>query len=1117
MTALRTWLAANGLEPLHDVFAANDIDFDVLRELAESDLEKIGLTLGQRKKVLKAVAALPPPSGAPSAAPEAPTPAPAGAEQRQLTVMFCDLVGSTALSTQVDLEQLRAAIRAFQDVCAGAIARFDGFVAKFMGDGVLAYFGYPKAHENEAERAVYSALRVLEDVARLPPVAGIRLEARIGIATGMVLVGELIGSGTATEQTVIGETPNLAARLQALAKPGTAVIGEATRDLIGNLFELADLGEHALKGMAQPVRAWSVSSERLTVSHFEATTRGTTELVGRDDEIQLLLGRWELSKNGEGQVVLLSGEPGLGKSRLLADMRRRLEGEAVWDIRYQCSPYHANSAFYPVITQLEHVGRIGAHDPPMLKRAKLEQLLALATERTGESLPYFASLLSIPAHEGLALPAAAGPLLKARTLDALMRHLTDLAARRPTLLVVEDVHWIDPSTAELLDRIVAETQAAPVMTLITFRPEYRPSWSGFTHVTALALNRLSRRQCAAMVERVTGGKALPDVVLDQILAKTDGIPLFVEELTKTVLESGLLRETGDRYSLEGPLLPVAIPATLRDSLLARLDRLAPIKQVAQVGAAIGREFSYKLMAAVAGLGDDELSSALAQLAEAELVFVRGTPPESVYTFKHALVQDAAYATLLKSRRAQLHASIAESLPKVVPNIGDNQPELLAHHYTEAGDVEAAVAHWLKAGRRAAQRAANREAIHHLSRGRDLLRALPASRARDEKEVEFLLALGIPQINAKGYTAPETIGVYAEARALCDRIGDTPLRFPVAWGEWTINRARMDMHGCHALVEELKALAHKQSDESRLYAAMHAEWATFIYQGEVEAARAVAAEADALYTPEKFHNHVAIFGGHDPGVCCRTVHSAVLWMGGDVDRAIDEGQRSLALGKELRHAVSIVHGLDYLALLNQYTGDAKAVIRFADEAIKLARELGLPAYVATSSIFRAWALARLGEPQGKIEEIRQALATKNIIISVATDRFHRALLAEVHAGIGDYDGALVVLDEALADLDVSGMRQWESELHRLKGEYVLLRAPAEAEAAARHIEQALAIAAAQKAGSLELRAAMSLARLWSGLGRRPDAQRLLAARRARVSGGAPTADVRAADALLRELA
>jgi class 3 adenylate cyclase len=691
---IATWLHSLGMQQYEAAFRDNAIDAAVLPELTADDLRDLGVNLvGHRRKLLAAIAALRTDVGP---VPET-TAAASAAERRQLSVMFCDLVGSTALSARLDPEDLREVIAAYHRTVAEIVVGFDGFVAKYMGDGVLVYFGYPQAHEDDAERAVRAGLDVIDAVGRLD-VGSVKLQGRVGIATGLVVVGDLIGEGSAQEQSVVGETPNLAARLQALAEPGAVVIAAGTRRLVGDLFEYRDLGGVEVKGIGAPTPAWQVLRPSVVASRFEAL-RGSalSPLVGRNEEIGLLMRRWERAKAGDGQVVLVSGEPGIGKSRITAALEERLHVEPHLRLRYFCSPYHQDSALFPFIEQLGHAAGFIRDDPSAARLEKLEALLARATP-PDEDVAFLADLLSLPALGHHPLPNLSPQRKKERTLEALIRQLEGLARQQPVIMVFEDAHWIDPTSRELLDLTVERVRSLPVLLIVTFRPEFQMPWTGQPQVSMLTLNRLDRRDRTALVAQVAGGKALPDGVIDQIADRTDGVPLFVEELTKSVLESGLLREDRDRYVLDGALPPFAIPTTLHDSQMARLDRLASVRHVAQTGAAIGRDFPYPLLRAVSRLAEDELQAALGRLVASELVFQRGLPPDAVYSFKHALVQDAAHGSLLRDARQQLHAHARNPFPR-----DDGQPARTLRPALRRGRARRKIGRLLGQGRSAVRR------------------------------------------------------------------------------------------------------------------------------------------------------------------------------------------------------------------------------------------------------------------------------------------------------------------------------------------------------------------------------------------------------------------------------
>jgi class 3 adenylate cyclase len=663
-------------------------------------------------------------------------PVAASAERRQLTILICDLVGSTALSARLDPEDMGEIIGAYHRCCAEQIAKADGFVAKYMGDGALAYFGYPQAHEDDAERGVRTALGLTEEVAKLHTGHEATLQVRIGIATGLVVVGDLVGTGEAQERGVVGETPNLASRLQALAEPGQVVISHSTRRLSAGLFEYRDLGKVTLKGLADPVQAWCVTGTSTVPSRFEAQHEtNLTPMVGRDEELELLLRRWQRARLGEGQVVLLSGEPGIGKSRLSVALEERLQDDPHARVQCFCSPHHTDTALYPTIAQLERAAGFERDDAPKAKLDKLASLLGPSSGHENDT-QLLSELLSIPTSDSYTTLNWTHQRKKEKTFDALLRHLQMLSQQRPVFMVYEDIQWIDPSSRELLDMIVERVASLPVLLIITFRPEFGPPWIGQAHVSTLTLRRLGRREGGALVERVAGSNALPEEIMAEIVERADGIPLFAEELTKAVLD-----EAATESASAAQLRAIAVPATLHASLMARLDRLGPVaRETAQVGAAIGREFSYQLIAAVADRSDGALRSGLDQLVDAGLILRRGSPPNATFLFKHALVQDSAYGTLLKTRRQHLHARIAQMLVERLPDQASVRPELVASHYAQAGVADQAIDYWDKAGRLAVARSAMAEAVVHFGKALRLLADLPKSHNVDPENLPCSLLL-----------------------------------------------------------------------------------------------------------------------------------------------------------------------------------------------------------------------------------------------------------------------------------------------------------------------------------------------------------------------------------------
>ena len=812
-----------------------------------------------------------------------------------MTVMFSDLVGSTALSARMDPEDLREVISAYQKCVAETVQRFGGFVAKYMGDGVLIYFGYPQAHEDDAERAVRAGLELVAAVGGLKTHAP--LQTRVGIATGLVVVGDLIGSGASQEQAIVGETPNLAARLQGVAEPNSVVIAESTRKLVGNLFELEDLGAKDLKGIEGPVRAWAALRPSSVESRFEALhASGLTELVGREEELELLLRRWSKAKTGEGQVVLLSGEPGIGKSRLTAALLERIAPEPHTRLRYFCSPQRTDSALFPIISQMERAARF-AHDDTV--QVKLDKLDALLTQSSTphQDAALLSEMLSLPNDGRYPALELTPQQRRQKTLEALHAQVETFARKNPVLMIFEDAHWADPTSLELFGRGVNRIANLPVLLLITFRPEFEPPWIGQSHVAALTLNRLTRLEIEAMIDQVAGNKSMPANVRQEVVARTDGIPLFIEEMTRAVLEAESQR-AAEYVAAAIPSSAVAVPATLHASLMARLDRLGgTAKEVAQIGAAIGREFSHALLAAVAGKPEAELQAALNRIVAAGLLFRQGVPPHATYLFKHALVQDVAYGTLLREPRRLLHARIADTLGSQFVEIADNQPEVLARHCTEAGLIEKAAGLWGKAGQRSLARSALVEAAEQLTRALAQIATLSATPALRREEIRLQVALITPLIHVKGYAAPESKAaaerahlLIEQAEALGEPLEDPLLLFSVLYGIWVGNLIAFNGDVCHDLASHFLALAEKQGTTVPLMVGHRIMGATLVHTGHFAESKTHFDRAFALYDPIE-HRALATRFGADAGVAILGFRSWALWHLGYPEAALaDADQR-----------------------------------------------------------------------------------------------------------------------------------------------------------------------------------------------------------------------------------
>jgi class 3 adenylate cyclase/predicted ATPase len=1060
-------------------------------------------------------------------APQSPDARPDEAERRQLTVMFCDLVGSTPLAEKLDPEELRQVILAYQQVCAAEIRRFDGYLARYVGDGLLVYFSYPQAHEDDTQRAVRAGLGI---VAALPAlntqlrqtvetIHELPLRVRIGIHTGLVVVGDMGGGGYRDPLAVVGETPNIAARVQGIAEPDTVVISAATYRLVQGLFECQGRGPQELKGVSTPVPVYRVLQESGAQSRFEATVRtGLTPLVGRDLEIGLLRERWQRTAQGAGQVVLLSGEPGIGKSRLVQTIKEYVSAEGATRIEFRCSPYHQNSAFYPIIEHLQRLLQFTPHDPPQTKVAKLSQLLASYRFPQADTPSLLASLLSLPQPEG-APPLTFSPQKqKQKTQEALVAWIVEEAEKASVYCAWEDLHWADPSTLELLTLVLDQVPTTRLLALLTFRPDFTPPWRPHAHITQLTLNRLGRPQVEAMVGQVTGGKTFPPEVPQQIVRKTDGVPLFVEELTKMVLESGLVRAVNGHYELTGPLPPLAIPSTLQDSLMARLDRLSTVREIVQLGATLGREFSYEMLHAVFPLNEETLQQGLRQLVEAEVVYQRGLLPQATYLFKHALIQDAAYQSLLKSTRQQYHRQIAKVLEEQFADTTETQPELLAHHYTEAVLVGQAITYWQKAGQRASQRSAHVEAISHLTRGLELLKALPDTPERARQELLLQIALGAPLIATKGYAAPEVGQAYSRARTLCQQLGETPQLFPVLWGLWTFYLQRAETETAHELAEQLLSLAQSVQDPVFRSQAHYALGVTLFYLGAFAPARANLEQGLALYNPQQ-HPHAFLYG-QDARVTCLTIAALVLWLLGYPDQARVWNLEALTQAHQLSHPFRLAWTLNFTAMLSQYRREGHIVRERAEAEIALSSEQGFPYWLALGTVWRGWALAEQGQGEEGIMQIRQGIAAYRATGAELAQSYWLALLAEAYGKGGQGEEGLTLLTKALEIVYKTKARLHEAELYRLKGELTLQSqvrgSKSKVEEAEACFLQAIEIARKQQAKSLELRAVLSLSRLWQHQGKRDEARQMLAEIYGWFTEGFDTKDLQEAEALLEEL-
>jgi class 3 adenylate cyclase/predicted ATPase len=1034
--------------------------------------------------------------------------------------MFCDLADSTRLSGQLDPEDLRDVIRAYQTTSAEVIERFDGYIAQHLGDGLLVYFGYPKAHEDDAQRAVRAGLGLLDAMGplniRLESDHSTRLAVRIGIHTGPVVVGE-IGSGDRREHLALGDTPNLAARLQGLAAPDTVVMSAATARLVHGYFTCQDLGAQTLKGMDTPVRVAQVLGESPAQSRLDvAAASGFTPLVGRETEVTLLRERWAPARDGLGQVVLLSGEAGIGKSRLVQVLTEQVATESqAWLMPYQCSSYHQHSALYPLIELLERVAlRFEREESPQQKLHKLEGFLVQYGLPLAEAVPLFAALLSLPLaaeYTPLHVPPAQQ---KQRTLQTLLTILLRIAAQQPVLFVMEDLHWVDPSTLEFLSLLVDQGPTVRILVLLTFRPDFRPPWTGRAHLTQVTVNRLPRHQAVEVIRQVAHGKDLPPEVMEQIVAKTDGVPLFVEELTKMVLESGLLQEGEDCYALTGPLPPLAIPTTLHDSLMARLDRLATVKGLAQLGATLGREFSYALLHAVSPWDEATVRLGLHQLVAAEFLYQQGQPPQATYRFKHALIQDAAYQSLLRSTRQRYHQHIAQVVEARFPEVCEIQPELLAHHYTEAGLREPAIPYWQHAGQRALQRSANLEAVSHATRGLEVLAALPETQERAQQELALHLTLGPALLSTRGSAAPEVECVYVRASELGRQVGDTPQLFTALWGLSYSHMSRAQIQTACAVGEELLSVARQLQDPVLLLEAHRTLVLPLTILGEFGLALTHAQHGLALYDPQQMRAH-ALRYGQDSGITCRLFGAWCLWLLGYPDQARQWSEAALTDAQRLLHAFTLAQALLFSVVVHHLRRETAVVQERAEVLRALCTEHNFAYYLAWGTVLQGSAWAAQGAWAEGLTQIHEGLAAWRTVGGRALWHWFRALLAEAYGRAGQVEEGQRALSEALETLQTTEDRLYEAEVYRLKGE-LLQQAAAQQAEAEEHLQQALAVGRRQQAKSLELRAATSLARLWQSQGKRQEAYDLLAPVYDWFTEGFDTADLQEAKRVLGDL-
>ncbi len=1102
---LAEWLGSHDLSQYAQTFSDNNIDFSVLPDLTENDLKNIGISsLGHRKKLLKAIRDLVrKPIGTTNVVSAASGGGPSltqprETEFRQVTVVFSDLVGSTQLSENLDPEDLQELIGAYRRECSEAIKRYGGEVAQYFGDGVMAIWGYPNARENDAGSAIHAALEIVSAVPRIS--GAVNLSCRVGICSGPAVVGE-IGDGGGVD--AVGEALNIAARLQTLATPNTVLISESTRRLVSAAFYFQDLGFRELKGVTEPLQVYCVLSAKTTASRFEAAhTDALTPLIGRSGELGLLLDRWQKAKEGDGQIVFLSGIPGVGKSRLLHEIKSHIQAEPHTLLYHQGSPYHAQSAFAPVIVQIEQAAKLTKHDADAERLSKLEGYLPHLPDRSIEPVLLIARLLSIPTGNCLELSGLSPQQIKNKTISVLIDAITAFSVQHPTLCIFEDAHWLDPSTLELLELISTRIDRARVLLVVSCRPEFRPAWINYANTTTLSLNRLSQTEGTALIQNLLKGENLPQSLLDKILQKADGVPLFIEELTSSLLNT-TSRGGGER---RGHLTSPRVPDTLSDALMERLDRVAPSRHLAQVAAVIGREFSFDLLSIASQVDEGDILSALSLLERADIVSRVEIWPGVRFAFKHALLRDAIYDSMLKSKRQHIHADIAAALEQHLSDLAESQPEVLAHHYQEAANHEQAIHYWFKSGQRALAQSANVEAIANFRKALQLLTAQPETPERVKQTIDIQLAMGIPLIAVKGYASAETREAFSQARTLCLRTGNISSYFQALFGlwghSWMCGKNDEALH----MADEFLARAKELSDPVPLMVAHRALGSTLLTIGDFQSSANHFQETIKLSSgaeKQPLYNLYMV----EPQAASLLLQSWDLWFLGYPDQSLSRVSEALALAHDLGHPYTVAFAHYMTSVVHLLRGDARRAFESAEKCYEISKEQRFSLYVILSRISRGRALGELGRLAEGRAEVASGIdeARRNGIGFMLP--MMDSWLADMHAKAGENDRALSIVEEVLDNIGEVTGRSWEAELHRQRAQFLLAINPLKVMEAESYLGKSVEVARGQCAKSLELRAVTFLAELWQAHGRADDARALLGPICSWFDEGAETADLR----------